>query len=112
MCESDSTDIVGIPPGPYFHGSRLRYQPGDLLRVDVVNNIEGEQDDGLMCFAIVSPAVALQWAYQRGFVHGGGDLFVYEVELTDPEVDVNMHGQGSCRPIESVMSPRGMWCEY
>src|SRR5205823_1624045 len=95
-----------VPPGPYFHGSRRLYESGESLPTDVVNNMEGEEDDRQMCFASTRPEDALGWAYQRGI--GRGDtLYVYEVDMLDPEVDVNAHPPGSDDPITSVMSSRG-----
>jgi hypothetical protein len=86
----------------------LRYQPGDQLRVDVVNNMPGEEDDRLMCFATTSLEDALKWAYRRGLRWGGDMLYVYEVDLVDPEVDVNMHRPEVLQePTSSVMSPKG-----
>lgn len=96
-----------VPSGPYFHGSRKEYGIGDLLLTDVVNNQLGEEDDRLMCFASTSIEIALRWAHTRGVRHGGDSLFVYEVELIDPEVDVNAHRPGVEQPISSVMSPCG-----
>jgi hypothetical protein len=96
-----------VPPSPYFHGSRRVYAAGELLLTDVVNNMEGEEDDRQMCFATTTIEQALDWAYRRGLRHGGDLLYVYEVEMLEPQVDVNMHGQGTEPPITSVMSPSG-----
>lgn len=96
-----------VPPGPYLHGSRRVYAAGELLLTDVVNNIEGEEDDRQMCFATTTIEQALDWAYRRGLRHGGDHLYAYQVEMLEPQVDVNMHGQGTEPPITSVMSPRG-----
>ncbi len=60
-----------------------------------------------MCFATVVQDEALDWAYRRGIRHGGDALYVYEVDMEDPQVDVNAHRPGSLGPITSVMSPRG-----
>jgi hypothetical protein len=95
-----------VPPPPYFHGT-LRYDVGDELRTDVVNNIEGEEDGRLMCFATTSADAALQWAYSRGIRFRTPTLYVYEVEMFDPRVDVNMHRPGIDQEITSVMAPRG-----
>src|SRR5690606_7191765 len=92
---------AAVPAGPYFHGTRLRYQPGDHLRVDVVNNMPGEEDDRLVCFATTSIDDALDWAYQRGIRWRGDVLYVYEVDLVDPEIDVNMHSRGAVEEITS-----------
>lgn len=95
-----------VPPPPYLHGSRRKYEVGDLLLTDIINNIPGEEDPRQMCFATTSRAEALDWAYRRGLRHGGDTLYVYEVEVESPEVDVNMHRPGSDGPITSVMSAR------
>ncbi|NYI99950.1 hypothetical protein HNR19_000649 [Nocardioides thalensis] len=96
-----------VPAGPYLHGSRKRYEQGDHLLTDVVSTMPGEEDDRRMCFATVSLDEALDWAYRRGIRHGGDTLYVYEVEMEDPQVDVNAHPLGSEGPVTSVMSPRG-----
>lgn len=96
-----------VPPAPYYHGSRRVYEFGEWLLTDVVNNIENEEDERRMCFATTSREDALRWAYQRGIRHGGDWLYVYEDEMIEPEVDVNMHRPGSDEPITSVMSRRG-----
>jgi len=96
-----------VPPGPYYHGSRRVYEEGELLLTDVVCNIEGEEDDRQMCYATTSIDNALDWAYRRGLRHGGDVLYVYEVDMAEPEVDVNMHRPGVDEPITSVMSPQG-----
>lgn len=96
-----------VPVGPYLHGSRKKYEPGDLLLTDVINTMPGEEDERLMCFAIVSLEHALDWAYRRGIRHGGEIIYVYEVEMDNPKVDVNMHRPGAEGPVTSVMSPKG-----
>ena len=96
-----------MPPGPYLHGSRRFYEVGECLITGVVNNIEGEEDDRQMCFATTSMDEALDWAYRRGIRHGGRTLYVYEIEMADPQVDVNAHPPGTDGPITSVMSPCG-----
>ncbi len=95
-----------VRSGPYLHGSRRLYRPGEFLLTDVVSNMEGEEDDRQMCFATTDLDDALHWAYWRGIRHGGDMLYVYEVEMFDPEVDVNMHGSGSPELITSVMTSR------
>lgn len=96
-----------VPSGPYLHGSRRRYAVGDLLPTDIISNMPGAEDFRQMCFATTSHRDALDWAYRRGIRHGGDTLYVYEVEMEDPEVDINMHRPGSLGPVTSVMSPRG-----
>jgi hypothetical protein len=99
-----------VPRGPYFHGTRRVYKPRDLLLTDVVNNQPGEEDDRPVCFATTSETDALRWAYQRG-IEKGPILYVYEVEMTHPKVDVNMYPPGA--PVDddelvtSVMSHEG-----
>lgn len=63
-----------------------------------------------MCFATTDQAAALQWTYQRCRQHGPV-MYVYEVELVDPMVDVNMHNE-RCRLsadeiVTSVMASKG-----
>ena len=99
--------VEDVPSGPYFHGTRRKYLPGESLLTDVVNSMEGEEDDRQMCFATVSREQALRWAYQRGIRHGGDELHIYEVEMLAPQVDINMHRPGSDGPVTSVMSPCG-----
>lgn len=96
-----------VPPRPYYHGSRRVYEEGELLLTDVVCNIEGEEDDRQMCFATTSLDHALDWAYRRGLRHGGDVLYVYEVDMVEPEVDINMHRPGGDERKTSVMSSRG-----
>lgn len=97
-----------IPSGPYLHGSRLHYEPGDFLRTDLVSTMEGAEDDRQMCFATTVEEHALDWAYRRGIRYGGDTLYVYEVEMFDPQVDVNMHSSASTpADVTSVMSERG-----
>jgi hypothetical protein len=99
-----------VPTGPYFHGTRRVYKPGDLLLTDIVNNQPGEEDDRLMCFATTSEEDALRWAYQRG-IEKGPVLYVYEVEMADPQVDVNMYSPRAPvyedELVTSVMSHEG-----
>ena len=78
------------------------------MLTDVVSNLEGEEDDRQMCFATTSQEVAVDWAYSRGVRHGGETLYVYEVEMTDPQVDVNAHRPGTDGEITSVISERGI----
>jgi len=96
-----------VPPGPYLHGSRWAYQPGDLLPTDAVSNMEGEEYDRQRCYATTSLEQALDWAYRRGLRRGGRTLCVYEVEMLDPEVDINAHPPGVDQELTSVMSPAG-----
>ena len=101
---------LSVPPGPYFHGTRRLYKPHELLLTDVVNNQPGEEDDRLMCFATTSEDDALGRAYQRG-IDKGSILYVYEVEMADPEIDVNMYPPrgpvDDSEHVTSVMSHQG-----
>lgn len=92
------------PPGPYFHGSRREYEPGDPLLTDILSY----EDRRLVCFATTRKDAALDWACRRGVRHGGDTLFVYEVEMVDPDVDTNMHMPGSDDELASVMSHHGV----
>ena len=111
MTSSSAWRPADVSRGPYLHGSRRVYKPGESLLTDVVNNQEGEEDDRQMCFATTSLDEALWWAYARGLRHGDDMLYVYEVEMNDPHVDVNAHGArpypGVDYKITSVMSARG-----
>lgn len=73
--------------------------------------MEGAEDNRLRCFATTSERSAFSWAARRS-VDRGDLLFVYEVEVFDPEVDVNMHGKmGGVRlddEINSVMAQRAV----
>ncbi len=102
-----------VPAGPYFHGTRTKYEVGGLLHVDQVNPADPDlerRDDREVCFGTTCFRSALQWAYQRRSRSGGGArLWVYEVDLTSPEVDTNAEGwwrHGS--QVRSVMATRGV----
>lgn len=101
-----------VPPGPYFHGTRTKYDIGDELHTDVVSNIEGAEGHRLRCFVTTSERVAFSWAARRG-LNRGDVLYVHEVDVFEPEVDVNMDGQlGGARhddvEIDSVMALRAV----
>jgi hypothetical protein len=107
MCDDETTWTADdVPPGPYLHGTRRTYEPGALLWTDAVNTYPGEEDDRQRCFATTSIDEALHWASQRA-VSAGEVLNVYEVEMVEPEVDVNVHPHGSYGDITSVMSHTG-----
>jgi hypothetical protein len=93
-----------VPPKPFFQGSRRVYAPGDALLTDIMS----DDDPQLVCFATTSQDDALDWACRRGIRHRGDILFAYQVEMEDPQVDINMHRPGSLDPITSVMSHRGI----
>lgn len=63
-----------------------------------------------MCFATTDEHAAMQWAYQRAR-HLGPVMFVYEVDLVDPMVDVNMHSDccwlAADETVTSVMAESG-----
>ena len=103
----DDWTQADVPPGPYYHGSRRIYAIGELLLTDVVSTMPGEEDDRQMCFAVTRIDHALDWAYRRGIRHGGETLLVYEVEMDEPQVDINMHRRGMEEPITSIMSSVG-----
>jgi hypothetical protein len=96
-----------VPAGPYFHGSRKLYKVGEYLLTDIVSERQDQEDRRQMCFATTSEEEALGQAYQRGVRHGGETLYVFEIALLDPEVDVNMHPPGLDHEVTCVMSPRG-----
>lgn len=93
-----------VPGGPYLHGTRYDYEIGEALLTGIVS----DEDLRLMCWATTSLENALDWACRRGMRSGGDTLYVYDVDLVDPEVDTNMHRPGSDGPISSVMSPHGI----
>lgn len=109
--------VDDVPDPPYLHGTSTPYAIGDDLHVTVVR--EGSDPDPdyddlrLMCFATTSVDLALDWACRRSLGDPGRDtLYVFRVELDEPEVDTNIHGT-RCWPgrrdeeITSVMAPRG-----
>ncbi|WP_110208584.1 hypothetical protein [Nocardioides daejeonensis] len=115
-----------VPPGPYFHGTRFEIQPGEpfylsrprsidaLYDFGLVNNQDGERDDRVMFWATTDIAAALDWAYRKGrfALDNPGSftrLYVWQVELDDPEVDVNMHNRWNTEPdeITNVMARAG-----
>ena len=63
-----------------------------------------------MCFATIDEDAALQWAYQRSR-HRGPVMFVYEVDLVGPMVDVNVHNDccwiAAGETVTSVMAESG-----
>ncbi|GAA1150736.1 hypothetical protein [Nocardioides aquiterrae] len=93
-----------VPPGPYFHGTRRSLAVGTALRPDTVNPSDG--DDRRMVWATTDPKAALEWARLR-YPLSGDTLFVYEVDLVDPEVDTNHHRDWETGPFVSVMAPAG-----
>lgn len=95
-----------VPSPPYFHGTRTRYEVGDLLHTSPVDPNPGMEDLRERCFATVSPEEAFGWGVRRER-RRGSLVYVYEVELVDPEVDVNVHGVSGFGAVTSVMSSQG-----
>lgn len=103
-----------VPDPPFLHGTSTPYPIGDYLRTGTVGEDPDPEYTDLrqMCFATTSREVALDWACRRNLSDKNRDtLFVFVVELTEPEVDTNMHGRmsfpGRDEEITCVMSPRG-----
>lgn len=104
-----------VPDPPFLHGTSTRYSIGDDLHRGTVR--EGDPDPEyndlrLMCFATTSRDIALDWACRRSLRDETRDtLYLFVVELAEPEVDTNMHGRmkypGRDDDISCVMSPRG-----
>lgn len=94
-----------VPPGPYFHGTRRLLSPGASLHADSVDPSAG--DDREMVWATTDVDAALDWAKRR-YPLSGDTLYVYEVELTDPEIDTNHHREGEAGVVNSVMAPAGV----
>lgn len=92
-----------VPRGPYFHGTRHRIEIGDALKVGTINPKGG--DNRCVTWATTDYERALYWARKRN-TSADSTLYVYEVELDDPEVDVNVH-HGTREAITSVMAASG-----
>jgi|GEM_PF-3411118 hypothetical protein len=96
----DMTDQpITVPSGPYFHGTRRRLEIGQELLGGTVDPALG--DDRLMVWANTDVRSAFQWAEKR-YRELGPTLYVYEVELDEPTIDVNQE-----QVVTSVMAPRG-----
>lgn len=93
-----------VPPGPYFHGTRATLYTGTVLRAGVVHP---GVDPREMVWATTDVADALLWA-GRGLTPRGTALYVYEVTLTDPEVDTNATKEWETPPFRRVMAPHGV----
>lgn len=87
-----------VPPGPYFHGTRCDLEVGTELALGTV-------DDRLVVWATTDYARAAFWGNQRN-IKAGPTVHVYEVELDDPEVDVNVR-LGPGEAVTSVMARAG-----
>jgi len=112
-----------VPPGPYFHGTMFVIEPGAEFDVSVptqvdptgewgfVNNQEGSEDYRLRFWATTDPDLALHaGARYEWRLEGVSDrIYVWEVELDEPEVDVNLHSRWNTEPgqVTSVMAPSG-----
>jgi hypothetical protein len=113
-----------VPPGPYFHGTRFRVRPGDPFDLAVPQSVDQANEWGLvsdpdqggdgrrMFWATTDAEAAMQWAFQRGRLRlepqGYDRLYVWEVELNDPEVDFNYHPvRREGVPVTSVMAASG-----
>lgn len=95
----DMTDQpITVPSGPYSHGTRRRLEIGQEL-LGGVDPALG--DDRLMVWANTDVRSAFQWAEKR-YRELGPTLYVYEVELDEPTIDVNQE-----QVVTSVMAPRG-----
>lgn len=105
-----------VPSRPYLHGTSEVIAIGKHLITDAPRPEDPDpsyRDDRPMCWATTDVEAAFRWACQRN--HSDPDrttLFAYEVELTDPEVDTNVHGilhsYWFDDPITSVMAPEGV----
>lgn len=93
-----------VPPGPYFHGTRREIPIGAELATGTVDPAFG--DHRQMAWAYTDEAQALKRARSTSSSYGS-TLYVYEVELDDPEVDTNVHRPGYTGPVTSVMAPSG-----
>jgi hypothetical protein len=113
-----------VPPGPYFHGTRFEVRPGDPFDLSVPSSVLDDVEWGLvgdpdqggddrrMFWATTSPEEAMGWAFQSNGIRlrglGLDRLYVWEVELDDPEVDANYHTNRVGRlPLTSVRASSG-----
>jgi hypothetical protein len=94
-----------VPPPPYFHGTKADLQPGHPLEPGTV--ADGPDDDRLRVWATSDLTKAREWSAKRGPY--GGAPQVYEVHLTDPEVDTNVHRPYNAgrEKVHSVMAKTG-----
>jgi hypothetical protein len=85
------------------HTARVEasHRVGAVLITDEVSPANG--DLRRRAFATTDQAAALQGARQRQR-HVGDTLSVYEVEVVEPEVDVNLHRRGMPAEVPSVMA--------
>ena len=103
-----------VPPPPYFHGTSYRYSIGDELPTNMVYGADG-RDTRRRCFATTSSDAALGFACQRTLSRADRDtLFLYRVDMDDPEVDTNWHNERwfpGAEPVTCVMAQRGAVAE-
>lgn len=104
-----------VPPPPYFHGSSWKREVGDELPTYAVMPAEeraGYVDARQRAFADTDPEVALGWACRNGQHDPHRDtLYVYRVDLTEPEVNPNVHSPWrgpDSGEVHSVMAPKAV----
>jgi hypothetical protein len=113
-----------VPEGPYFHGILFVIEPGAPFDLTVslgyapendwgvVNSQDGEEDPRTMFWGTTDQGAALRWGarYAMRFEGRLDRVYVWEVALDNPEVDVNAHGSERGmrdEEISSVMSLSG-----
>lgn len=124
MNSNSSWTAADVPPGPYFHGTMFPIKPGDPFDLTVprayapdndwgvVNNQEYQEDPRTMFWGTTDQEAALQWGtrYQMRLEGRLDRVYVWEVHLEAPEVDVNAHGSARGlrdEDITSVMAASG-----
>jgi hypothetical protein len=73
----------------------------------LVSDPDSGNDSRRMFWATTTAEAALGWAARRSGHLGLERLYVWEVELDHPEVDVNLHSTRWQVPVTSVMAPSG-----
>ena len=91
----DCGEERAVPPGPSSHGTRCDLEVGTELALGTV-------DDRRMVWATTDYERAVLWGNKRN-IKAGHTVHVFEVELDDPEVDVNVR-LGPGEPVTSVMA--------
>jgi hypothetical protein len=115
--------VEEVPPGPYFHGTLFRIEEGaefDLATPSahfpdhdwgVVNNQEHEPDDRTMFWATTDLPAAREWGarYRLRLGDRFDRIYVWHVELDNPEVDINQHNRWNTQPsdVTCVMATSG-----
>jgi len=117
--KSDSPwTAADVPPGPYFHGTMFLIEPGDRFDLTVprlyvpdndwgvVNNQDNQEDPRTMFWGTTDREAALRWGtrYQMRLEGQLERVYVWEIHLEDPEVDVNAHGSARGLRDEDVTS--------